>query len=276
MPSNAVSRPVKKVPKRRGGGGGDHHGGGGGHERWLITYADMITLLMVFFVVLYSMSQVDTNKYRALADTLRVNLLPASMSNSIVDLLELSSNTNQPSPATSLIAKEEEDLLNLEGIGHELATALEAMGLSDSVTVTLSDRGLVVSFADSVLFDRGSADLHEDSKAFFLRIASILQKLPNKLMVEGHTDNLPIRTANFPSNWELSAARAVAVARFLTENAGVDPRRVGTTGYGEWRPEYPNDSEESRAKNRRVDLILLHQAFSGADTVNQVITADLQ
>lgn len=265
--------------KRRGGGGGDGHGGGGhdaaGGMRWLLTYADLITLLMVFFIVLYSISQTDKEKYLQLARALRASLLNANVSNSLVNVSRIPGDVERllPEPnAQQLPGAGRNELRDLQETGQELADALRAAGLSAEVTIAMAERGLVVSFSDSVFFDLGRADLRPESRRVLTRIAPILAGMPNRILVEGHTDNLPIRTAAFPSNWELSAARAVAVARFLTEEGGISPERVGATGYGEWRPKYPNDSERNRARNRRVDLVLLRESFGRADAVQKVLT----
>lgn len=261
--------------RRGGGGGGDHGGGGGGHDgagglRWLLTYADLITLLMVFFVVMYSISKVDTEKYKILAHSLKVSLLEGAAGNSVIDLAAAPVDTARP--LDGIVAADGGSASgggkgSLERIGAELEKELRAAGLSGRVTVNMSERGLVVSFVDAVFFDLAKADIRPDSREVLRRVANVLAKIPNKILVEGNTDNLPINTAQFPSNWELSAARAVAVARFLTEHAGIDPRRVGATGFGEWNPRYPNDTPENRMRNRRVDLVILR---SGTNTKSAV------
>ncbi len=251
--------------------------------RWLLTYADMITLLMLFFIVLYSISQMDKARYIQLVRAIRASLLSANVSNSVLDASQVPAPTNDLLPGSAADGLERQDpfgglpfeqaeLLDLERVGQELAQALAEAGLTGRVNVVLAERGLVISFADSVFFDLGKAHLRPEARDLLTRLSQVLARLRNKVVVEGHTDNLPIHTAEFPSNWELSVARAVAVARFLTEAGGVDPRRVAATGYGEWRPRYPNDSEANRAKNRRVDIVLLREAFGRGDEVREVIT----
>ena len=251
--------------------------------RWLLTYADMITLLMLFFIVLYSISQMDKARYIQLVRAVRASLLNANVSNSILDASQVPAPTNDLLPGSAGDGLERQDpfeglpfeqaeLLDLERVGQELAQALAEAGLTGRVNVVLAERGLVISFADSVFFDLGKAHLRPEARDLLIRLTKVLARLQNKVVVEGHTDNLPIHTAEFPSNWELSVARAVAVARFLTEAGGIDPRRVAATGYGEWRPRYPNDSEANRAKNRRVDIVLLREAFGRGDEVREVIT----
>lgn len=273
---------------RRRGGGEEEHAGGGGHDgagmmRWLLTYADMITLLMLFFIVLYSISQMDKARYIQLVRAIRASLLSANVSNSVLDASQVPAPANDLLPGTAGdtldradpfggLPFEEAELLDLERVGQEVARALEEAGLTGRVNVVLAERGLVISFADSVFFDLGKAHLRPEARELLGRLSRVLGRLRNKVVVEGHTDDLPIHTAEFPSNWELSVARAVSVARYLTEAGGIDPRRVAATGYGEWRPRYPNDSEANRAKNRRVDIVLLREAFGRGDEVREVIT----
>lgn len=267
------------MPKPRGGGGG-HGGGGGGHDgagglRWLLTYADLITLLMVFFVVLYSISRTDEAKYRQLAAVLRETMLHGNKGNSVISTSKFPVGADKLMPnatASSMSREGQAELMSLQEVGRELAQALQEAGLSGQVNVTLSERGVIVSFADSVFFKRGLAEMKPEATQVLERIAPILKRFPNKILVEGHTDDLPNRLKQYPTSWELSVARAVAVTRHLTEREGLDPHRIGATGYGEWQPAYPNDSEENRARNRRVNLVLLGAVFSSADKPLQVIT----
>lgn len=261
---------------RKGGDGG--HGGGGGHDgagglRWLLTYADLITLLMVFFVVMYSLSKVDQAKYVILAQSLRASIQKETAANSFVKLSTLPApGEKAPNITASHIPASEAsgDLLDLRETGKKLYEALQQAGLDAQVNVVLAERGLVVSFSDSVFFNRGRAELLPRARTVLDRIAPILSGLPNRVLIEGHTDDLPINTAQFPSNWELSSARALAVVRYLTESSHLPAARVGSVAYGEWRPKHANDSEAHRALNRRVDLVLLAEAYGGGDKVRQV------
>lgn len=274
---------------RRGhGGGGDGHGGGGhdgaGSMRWLLTYADMITLLMVFFIVMYAMSNLDRSRYIQFVQSLRASLLNANVSNSVLDASRIPAPTQDLLPGTagndlnrqqplSGLPFENSELADMQQIGMALAKALQEAGLAGQVNITVAERGLVISFADSVFFVKGVAAMKPESRAILDRIAPILKPLPNKLVVEGHTDNLKNLLPQYPTSWELSVDRAVAVARYLTEKGGIPPARIAATGYGEWRPRFPNDSEANRARNRRVDIVLLREVLSGADKVLESITA---
>ncbi|MDI3270560.1 MAG: flagellar motor protein MotB [Bacillota bacterium] len=239
---------------RRGGGGGG--GGRGGHDgsgmmRWLITYADLITLLAVFFIVLYSMSVVDQQKFIALSAALRASLYGENAGNAVI----------QTSPSLQEVLPEnlpeQETLLE---VGKRLAQAVQQLGLTHNVSISLEERGLVVSFrSEAVFFPLGRADLQPPLQELLAKLAPILKEIPNPIEVAGYTDDLKIHTAEFPTNWELSARRATNVVRYLAEEGGISPQRLHASAFGEFHPRYPNDSDEGRARNRRVDLVVLRQ-----------------
>ncbi|MBE3572301.1 MAG: OmpA family protein [Moorella humiferrea] len=217
---------------------------GAGSMRWLLTYADLITLLMAFFIVMYAISKVDMVRYQQLARAL--SQIFASSAGSIM-LPELGGGDQVMPPD------------ELSGIAESLSAYLAEEGLKDQVFVTTTAQGLIISFTGSVLFERGQADLRPTSLPLLQKIADYLQKVPNYIGVAGSTDDLPINTARFPSNWELSVIRATTVIRYFTENAGLDPSRFVALGYGEYHPLFPNNTEEDRRKNRRVDVIIYRQ-----------------
>lgn len=206
--------------------------------RWLLTYADLITLLMAFFIVMYAMSSVDVGKYRALAHSLR----GALAGNSFVEL-----------PLQGTAAEPD----SLEAVGQEVAGALAEMGLEGQGAVFRTERGVVISLYGAVLFDLGKADIRPDAIPVLDRVAEALARVPNYVSVEGSTDDLPINSLLFPTNWELSVRRATTVVRYFVERHGLEPRRFLAVGYGEYQPMFPNDSEANRARNRRVDIVLL-------------------
>lgn len=247
------------MARRRGGGGG----GGGGHDgggmmRWLLTYADLITLLMVFFVVLYAMSKADTAKFNALKSSLAVALKTDGAGSHIVFDHQGSTPLEQVMPKEST-AKETEDF---QEIIRKIQASVQDQRL---VGFIVDERGLTVRFLDSVLFDLGRAELRTDSYSLLDAVGAALKNNTRYLRVEGHADNLPINTLQFPSNWELSSARSIAVTRYMIEKHGMDPRRMSSLGYGEFRPLYPNTSEDNRAKNRRVDIVVLRTERSGGE-----------
>ncbi|MBX6377599.1 MAG: OmpA family protein [Clostridia bacterium] len=240
---------------------GEHGGGGhdtGGTMRWLLTYADLITLLMVFFIVLYSISRIDRTRYEQLATVLRASLLTGRAANAAIDLAPVAGQPNAVMPAAGgALVPQLIESASLQVAAAELQRALadlEATGVAD---VTVESRGLVLRLSQEVLFDLGRAELRPDAMAVLDRIAPTLAGLTNPIEVAGYTDDLPIR-GRYPSNWELAAARSLAVLHYL-EAKGIAPQRLSAVSYGEWRPRFPNDGEENRRRNRRVELVILRQ-----------------
>jgi chemotaxis protein MotB len=272
-------------PRRRSRHGGEHdEHDEANHERWLLTYADMITLLMVLFIVLFAISVVDKKKFAALADGLSHNfgatnkVLPAGTGvldggkTSNNDQGQLNNNPAQPlSPIDqvevtqvrpqqqlqkeNLIKQEQQTLL---GAKAQIEAALKAKGLQNSASFKLTSRGLVVSIVtDQVLFDTGQANLKPVGQEVLDAVAPALVKLPNDISIEGHTDNVPITGGLFASNWELSAVRATTVLRYLMAHDGLPAQRMSATGYADTKPVVPNDSPAHQAQNRRVELVVL-------------------
>jgi len=262
--------------RRKKGGSGEGEGGGGGMERWLITYADLITLLMAFFVLMYSMSQIDAQKYQAVANSLSIVLTGQAMSvldsqgPSMVDGISgqilpegpgtVSDNQGQLNEVKELIA-EFIETKDREASQAEQAGNQAAIKLSEHIIIYEQERGLVISFKDALLFASGSDHLTPQAREIIREVGEPLKKLPNYIRVEGHTDNLPISTGKFPSNWELSVLRSSNVVHVLNEEAGVPAERLSIIGYGENRPLVANDDNISRAMNRRVDIVILKKKY---------------
>jgi chemotaxis protein MotB len=233
------------------------------HERWLVSYADFITLLFAFFVVMYAISSLNEGKYKVLSNSL---IDAFKQPKSSAELIRLE-NQNVPGAAQKLIVipgptvkpnqdKLEKQTEKMQGIAGDLRQSLGSLIDQGKVKVTQSKRGIAVEISDSILFDTGRADLQTDSIDALSGIAERVKNLDNLIQIEGHTDNQPIRGGLFPSNWELSAARAASVVR-LFESAGVAPQRMVALGYGQFRPVESNDTVDSRARNRRVTLNIL-------------------
>ena len=237
------------------------------HERWLISYADFITLLMVLFVVLYSMSKVDTSKYEQLAQSLNIAL---SGGTGILDynnsgVINPDAGSGLPTPETdteSAKNNESSEMQNMESVHEQLRTYFAEHEMNQSVSMKIDERGLVVSLNDTILFDPGKAVIKRESLAGIIAVGEALNTQNNYIRVEGHTDNIPISTAQFASNWELSAARATTVVRLLTDNAHIPPEKLSAVGYGEYKPVADNSTSEGRGKNRRVDIILLSSIYN--------------
>ncbi len=257
------------------------------HERWLLTYADMITLLMVLFIVLFAISVVDKKKFAALADGLSHSfgatnkVLPAGtgvmdggktanndqgqlqnnppLPVTPIDQVELSTPTQQQVAAElskqNLLKAEQATLANAKA---QIEAALKAKGLQDSASFELTSRGLVVSIVtDQVLFDTGRAELKPVGREVLDAVAPALRALPNTISIDGHTDDVPINGGPFASNWELSAVRATTVLRYLVATDGLQPTRMSATGYADTKPVVPNDTPAHRAQNRRVELVVV-------------------
>jgi len=230
----------------------------GNHERWLITYADMITLLMIFFIVMYSLSKVDEARFKTLAESLSVVFGAGAM------VLDSPGPAVIPgSPASQM--QDELESTQLDQLKKKLENYIQENGLNAKISVTTEERGIVLSFQDDVLFQLGSDQLTPQARTILNKVAPMLIDTPNYIRVEGHTDNLPIRTSKFPSNWELSAARATNVVRELITTHNFSPQKLSVAAYGEYRPRVPNTTEENRQLNRRVSLVILRSKFAGAE-----------
>ncbi len=231
----------------------EHSGGGGGHDgggmmRWLLTYADLITLLMAFFVVMFAISQVDVKKYQSLSGSLQ-SALNIGSGSSLIARNQGGSMVPIPKPTP--------DNTEFSEIVDEVTRYVQKEGLSSSVNMQLTDRGLVIGLSDTILFESGRAELLPPARKILDKLAVILLKMPNHVRVEGHTDNRPIRTERYPSNWQLSTDRATNVIMYWGEKYNFPPARLSAAGYGEHRPVDTNDTDQGRARNRRVDIVVL-------------------
>ncbi len=250
------------------------------HERWVVSYADFITLLFAFFVVMYSISSVNEGKYRVLSDTLTDAFVSAAQSLDPVQVGErvrsmepmsgefaTPEQEKQPLPPEPVpeeeIPEEEPGVVSsgpaeppLAAIANRLDNMLKSFVDKELVSVTQTERGIEVEMKSKMLFPSGSARMSRDALIALRAVANIVKPISNTINVEGHTDNVPIRTVTFPSNWELSAARAASVVHLFTR-LGVDAKRLSAIGYGEHQPLADNDSEEGRQKNRRVAVVIM-------------------
>ena len=238
-------------------------------DRWLISYADFITLLFAFFVVMYAISSVNVSKSRALSDSIG-DAFGLLRPGSPPIILEAPQAIPLPNP---IIKRRSEALLrekqHLTRLARELASTLGPLVKEGKVRVTQDSRGVSVEINASVLFDPGAARLTAESDEALRAVAGLLKDDPHAVHVEGHTDNIPIANISFPSNWELSAVRASAVVRLFIDS-GVLPARLTAVGHGANLPVAPNDSAAGRARNRRVAITILSAL---PDDVTEVPTA---
>lgn len=238
---------------------------GGGHEnqeRWLLTYADMITLLMTFFIVLYSMSKTDVAKFKQISAALERAFN--------VDIMVGASQgpaTSDSSAAAPSIVESFSPEPQFQAEVSRLKSMLEASTVGEAhapdIAVGATREGIVIRLSGSYLFESGRAELKPNALAPLDTIATELRKLPNNVRVEGHTDNIPVDSPKYPTNWELSVARAVSVTRYLADDGGVQPWRLAAVGYGEYRPLVDNDTREHRSLNRRVEIRILSTRAPG-------------
>ncbi|OQW61090.1 MAG: hypothetical protein BVN28_08050 [Nitrospira sp. ST-bin4] len=230
------------------------------HERWLVSYADFITLLFAFFVVMYSISAVNEGKFRTVSESIKAALNPMQTppaSAKPFQVGESKSTAIQPSVQA-----------NREQVIRRLQILTQAADKAVKIFVDPASEQrigeIVLTISDHVLFKPGEAMLQPEALPFLRGLADVLVELDRHVKIEGHTDNVPIRTAQFPSNWELSAARSVMIVRALSELYGVPASHLAAIGYGDTRPLTANLDPEQRAKNRRVEVIILENASSSA------------
>jgi chemotaxis protein MotB len=251
-----------------GGGGGrkrrGHEEEHENHERWLVTYADMLTVLMALFIVMFALSVVDKAKFEKFAEGVNGDLGNGSSlleggpglqqaGDTPVDLQSAITALNEKQSRQRAASQEQDDL---ERARQEILQALVAKGMQDDVRFELDERGLVVTVVtDDVLFALGSADLRPKGTAVLDAIAPALEALPNQVTVEGHTDDLPI-SGRYASNWELSTERATSVLRYLLDTHHVQAKRLSASGYADQRPLTPNISAAARSANRRVEVVV--------------------
>ncbi|NLJ99137.1 MAG: flagellar motor protein MotB [Tissierellia bacterium] len=221
-------------------------------DNWLTTYSDLVTLLLCFFILLFSFSEIDAQKFRSIMSSFQggTGVLNGGTT------LELDENLELESGAL------EEDLEKLKDLLEDYA---DSIGLGDEILLTVEERGLVIRFMDNVLFDSGKADLKPESMEILKSVSEILNMddFKEKLIkIEGHTDTDPILySEEFPTNWELSSTRSTNVLRYLVEEQGIRGNRISSSGYSFYRPIAPNDTKENKAKNRRVDIVILGSSY---------------
>lgn len=258
-------------------------------ERWLLTYSDLITLLMILFILLYAMSNVNQAKYAKLAKSLNNTLgngTSASVLNGAAGVLPgkagkpgKSDNTNaktvtpkpssKVSPTTAPQAstaagsgnlsgylKTKSDMEHLQTFINKVLTELK---MSDYVNTEVKEYGLVTTFSNDVIFDSGDDRLKPEMITGLKKLAPLLRSISNSIVVEGYTDNIPITKASkFSSNWQLSSARAANVAEFLVDHCDIDGSRISSVGYSKYHPKASNDTATGRSKNRRIEIVILY------------------
>ncbi|MDR2137155.1 MAG: flagellar motor protein MotB [Synergistaceae bacterium] len=226
-----------------------------GAPLFMATYGDMVTLILCFFVLLFAMSSIDSQKFKQALISLRGSL-------GVMRGGETSEMSSEPesgreesiSPGSSPRVE-----LDTQHVAYTINSYLRSEGLDKTIQVTVNQRGVAVSISDQFLFESGSAELKNDGKRVLYKIAALVRDEVPALAVEGHTDAVPLRRGIYRDNWGLSSARAAVVAAYLETSGGISPQKLQAVAYGPYRPLVPNDSPEHRALNRRVDLVFLSQ-----------------
>ncbi len=223
-----------------------HAAQGPSHDRWLVSYADFITLLFAFFTTMYAISTVDAQKLVSVVGSMQEAFDSTARPAPVVRTP--SARPSQTTPTDAAPSREQ-----------RLAELLRARLAHRAVDVEIDRRGVVVSLREAGSFPRGSADLSEAAREVLGELAATLGAgATHTLRVEGHTDDIPMRSGRFASNWELSTARATSVVSYLVQDLGLEPGRLSASGYGEYHPRVPNTTEADRARNRRVDVVILN------------------
>ena len=257
-------------------------------ESWLIPYADILTLLLALFIVLFASSSVDAQKFQSMmvsfnsvlsggdglfetGTVVPIGSEAAVRSNRQSEEKEDATSPEQRKKLTELQKKIQEETIQLENLKHKLDEYIEVNGLNSQLTTELNNFQLLLRISDNALFPSGSASVKEDARKLALAISDMLVAYPQyEIIVSGHTDNRPIRTAQFSDNWDLSTARSLNFMKILISNKDIEPSRFSSIGYGEYQPIDTNDTEAGRAANRRVEVSIIRNIV---ETPADVISA---
>lgn len=273
------------------------------HERWLISYADFITLLFAFFVVMYSVSSVNEGKYRVLSDALVAAFRSSNKSLEPIQVGELSKAKKAPGLVSAIVDQQkigvgndlrassapsesldeskqalreqklQQGVANIMHMADQIEQAMAHLIEQDLISVRRGALWIEVEIKTSILFPSGSANLQSESQPVLKDLARILRQFPNPIRVEGFTDSMPISTPAFPSNWELSAGRAASVVHLFSLE-GINPTRLAAIGFGQFRPIAENSTPDGRGKNRRVVIVVLESAEAERIFSTQTAAAD--
>lgn len=237
-------------------------------ERWLLTYSDLVTLLMAFFIVMYASSSVDKTKFKQIAEALNQGF-NSGVGKSIIGNEDAISIKDSPVYINAQTAQQQNDKTEqnqLDQVKKVVDNYIKQNSLTGSVSTDIEDRGLVISFQEASFFDSGQADIKPQFENRIVAIGSMLNSLDNYIRVEGNTDNVPISTPQYPDNLALSCARAANVERLLINQSHIPGGKLSATGYGEYRPVASNSTEAGKARNRRVDIVVIDSKYSATES----------
>lgn len=225
-----------------------------GGEAWLLPYSDLMTLLLAVFIVLFAVSNIDKAKSEQMSEEFSEQMMNQSYN--------AAAASKHNDPKMDGAAGDQSEMEKMAALKAELDEKLKSKNLTASVKTSIDERGLVVSLNNAIFFDPGSAELKKENETALLEIANTISVMNNYIRIEGHTDNVPMNSNVYRSNWDLSAARAANVVRLLTSQTSIPPERLIAVGYGEYRPVADNSTDEGRAQNRRIDIIVLSEKFN--------------
>lgn len=229
-----------------------------GAPAWMTTFSDMTTLLLTFFILLYSISSVDAQKFKAISNSL-ASALQGEGGPKIFDGQDPTPDIPGESDASGedKIPENNEITPGILAMYQQVSGYVTTEQLEQKVSVSVSSSGVFVDIKDNILFESGKATLSQGGKEILNNLENLFLQFENEIVVEGHTDNVPTSSRKYPTNWELSTDRALTVVRYLSETKNVPSERLAAIGYGEFRPIAPNDNDANRAKNRRVNLLII-------------------
>lgn len=228
-------------------------------ETWLLPYSDMLTLLLALFIVMFALGQTDKAKFEALSRQFNIIFAGGTgvMQQDGSSMIPMDGEGGQNTTTGVYNTKTEED--KMTEIKKMLEQEIGKEGYSDKVKVNLTSEGLEITIQDAVLFNSGEAEIRGDVSALLSKLSDMLHDLDNKVKIVGHTDNVPISNSRFRSNWDLSAMRAINVMNYMVSSTGITANRASIEAHGEYAPKYDNNTEEGRAKNRRVEIIVIRK-----------------
>jgi chemotaxis protein MotB len=241
----------------------EHH-----DERWLVSYADFITLLMVLFVVLYSMGQVSIEKYKILAESMRSAFTIGGPSQVVDSQINQAGGTSEDGSSKPIVIPGiPEGPTQSEEVAGQLTAMLSSQNLGNQVSVQTNIEGVLISLSERLIFKNDQTELPPEAMQVLDTIVEMMRPIENKVRLVGHTNNTPSTNPLYPTNWELSLARATSVAKYLI-NAGILPERFIISGQGEYAPVFPNDTEEHKGMNARVEIIIIYKVDTKIIDVN--------
>lgn len=224
-------------------------------EAWLLPYSDLMTLLLAVFIVLFAVSQIDAKKAQDMSESFSETMMDQKY-------VESSSGGKQEGEQQATSAQPVTEEEQMEKLKAELDEKMTQEHMTGSVSTNIDKRGLVISLNNAMFFEPGSAEIKKEYETILIGISDLMGNIDNYIRVEGHTDNVPMNSEMYPSNWDLSVARATSVVRLFYGRSGVDPEKLIAVGYGEYRPIADNSTEAGRQKNRRIDIIVLNDKYS--------------